>query len=464
MDQWKYKRIRESLYPESVAILGVSDAANNLGRQMVDGLALQGFSGKIYLVHPRLKELLGHKVYPNLEAIGEKVDLVVSSLNAKITTESVIESCAKIGAKGIVCFAGGFKEVGDEGLRYEKRLKEVADANQIIIFGPNILGIANNESRLYATFWSFKERNPLGSISILGQSGGIATVMFSALIDQNIGINKWVCLGNRTNLEFSDMFHYLAEDEGTKVIMAFVEAVENGRDFMEAAHSVALKKPLILLRGARNESTRHVATSHTGTMGGNYQIFRSLCRQYQILEVDNSNDLATVCKALSLSPKPSGDRVAVFTHTAGPSILTLDTLIEHGCPLAKVSPETLLKIKGLIGESTPVVLSPNPIDVTGSGFFVDIYSKCVETVLEDSGVDVLIVIYAVHRNYETPAKALAALQRRTSKPILACIVSSKDEIREDEKILREAGIPIYQTPEEAALAASYLVKYYKLSS
>ena len=460
MESWKLQRIREALYPESVAILGISEAANNLGRQVIDILIKQGFPGKIFPVHPRIRETHGLKVYPRLEDIGERVDLVVSGINAKITTEGVIESCARIGVKGLACLAGGFKEVGDDGLHYERRLKEVADANEIIIFGPNILGVANNESRLYATFWSFKHGNPLGSVSLVSQSGGTACAMFNTLIDRNIGVNKWVCLGNRTNCEFSDMFYYLAEDEGTKVIAAFVEGIDDARGFMEAAGVVSRKKPIVLLKGARSRSMSTVATSHTGTMGGEYKIFSDACRQNRILEVTNTQDMANICKVLALAPPPRGRRVAVVTHTAGPSILALDTLIDNQCPPAQVSQATLAKVRKIIGENVPIQLAPNPIDLTGSGLFVDIYPKCVEAVLEDDGVDMVMPLYTRHPNFETSAKSLAALRRRSSKPLIVSIINTREEMREDEKIMQDAGIPVYQTPEEAALAASYLAKYY----
>ncbi len=459
MEKWKSQRIKEALYPKSVAVLGVSDAANNLGTQVVDVLMLEGFPGAIYPVHPRLKNLLGLKVYSTLEEIGHPVDLVISGLNAKLTTESVIESCAKIGVKGLACLAGGFKEVGSEGSRYEKKLKEVADKNQIIIFGPNILGVINNNQRLYATFWSFKKGNPLGPVSIVSQSGGTACTMFNDLIDRHVGVNKWVCLGNRTNLEFSDMFHYFADDDDTRVVAAFVEGIEDGRGFMEAARTLSQKKPLVVLKGARSESVSVAAASHTGTMGGTYRIFKDACQQYKILEVRNSQELATVCKALAIAPRPAGTRVAVITHTAGPSILALDTLIENGCSLAHASEQTLRRIKKIIGEHAPIVLSPNPIDLTGSGIFVDIYPKCVEALLADEGVDMVIPIYAIHRNFETSARALVELKRRTSKPIIVCIVASREEISEDERIMQEAGIPVFQAPEDAALAASYLARY-----
>jgi acetyltransferase len=283
MEEWKLKKIKEALYPESVAVLGVSDAANNLGTQVVDVLMVEGFPGAIYPVHPRLKSLLGLKVYSSLEEIGRPVDLVISGLNAKLTAEGVIESCARIGVKGIVCLAGGFKEVGHEGFQYEKRLKEVADKNQIIIFGPNILGVINNDRRLYATFWSFKKGNPLGPVSIVSQSGGAACTMLNDLIDRQVGVNKWVCLGNRTNLEFSDMFHYFADEDDTRVVAAFVEGIEDGRGFMEAARTLSQKKPLVLLKGARSESMSAVSSSHTGTLGGTYRIFKDACRQYKIL-------------------------------------------------------------------------------------------------------------------------------------------------------------------------------------
>jgi acetyltransferase len=461
MEKWKIQRIKEALYPQSVAVFGVSDAANNLGTQVVDALMREGFPGPVFPIHPRLKELLGLKVYSGLEEIGRPVDLVVSGLNAKLTTEHVVTSCAKAGVKGIVCLAGGFKEVGIEGAQYEKRLKKVADENHMIIFGPNILGIINNDRRLHAMFWYFKRGNPSGPVSIVSQSGGVACTMLNDCIDREVGVNKWVCLGNRTNLEFSDMFHYFAEDEGTRVVAACVEGIEDGRGFMEAAGALARKKPVVLLKAARSEPTSIIAASHTGTMGGTYRIFREACRQYGILEVRNTKDMATVCKALAIAPRPRGDRVAVLTHTAGPSLLALDALIENGCPPAQTSEETRRKVRKIIGENIPIALSPNPIDLTGSGLFVDVYPRCAEAVLEDDGVDMVIPIYAIHPRFETSARALAELARKTSKPIIVAILASREEIREDEKIMQEAGIPVFQAPEDAALAASYLAKYYR---
>jgi len=298
----------------------------------------------------------------------------------------------------------------------------------------------------------------------VSQSGGTACTMLNDFIDRGLGVNKWLCLGNRTNLEFSDMFHYLAEDEGTRVVAAFVEGIEDGRGFMAAARILTRKKPLVLLKGARTESTSSIATSHTGTLGGVYRIFRDACRQHGILEVRTSKDLATVCKALAIAPQPRGDRVAVVTHTAGPSILALDTLIENSCPMAQTSEETLHRIKKIIGEHVPIVLSPNPIDLTGSGLFVDVYPRCVEEVLRDEGVDIVIPIYAIHRHFETSARTLAELAGRTPKPMIVSILASREEIREDERILQAHGIPVFQAPEDAALAASYLARYYRFVS
>jgi len=459
MNEWKTQKIKESLYPNSVAVLGVSDAPANLGKLVVDVLGLEGFPGKIFPVHPRLNELLGHKVYSSIEDIEEPVDLVICGLNAKITSEVIIESCAKKGVKGIVCLGGGFKEVGEDGAKYEQRLKEVADRNEIIIFGPNILGVINNEHRLYATFWSFKKGNPAGPVTLVSQSGGTACIMFNTLIDKEIGVNKWICLGNRTNLEFADILYYLEQDEGTKVIALFVEGTDDARSLVEAAKQVGTKKPVVLLKGARTKTMNQVAHSHTGTLAGEYGIFSDACRQNGILEVTSSEDMANVCKALALVPSVSGDKVAVLTHTAGPSILAMDALIQYNCPVAQVSDDTLKKLRGIIGEKIPVILSPNPVDITGSCVFVEPYSKSVEAVLQDDGVDILIAVYAIHREIETSAKALVEIKKRTNKILIVCILSSMEEMIEDERILREAGIPVYQLPEDAALAASYIIKY-----
>ena len=375
MIHWKKQRIREALYPESVVVFGISDAANSLGAQVVYGLLREGFPGPIFPAHPRLKELAGLKVYSSIEEIGRKVDLVISALNAKLTTEEVIESCARVGVRGIICVAGGFKEVGGEGEQYEKKLKKIADENRIVIFGPNILDVINNDQRLYATFWSFEEGNPSDPVSIVSQSGGTASILLNDFIDRGVGVNKWICLGNPTNVEFSDMFHYFEDDEGTRVVAASVEGIEGSRGFMEAARNLAKKTPVVLLKTARSASMSVVATSHTGTMGGAYRIFSDACRQYGILEVQNMKDLATVCKSLAISSYPRGERVAFITHTASPSILAVDTLIENGCALAQTLDETRHRIRKIIGERVPVVLSPNPIDITGSGAFAEVFPR-----------------------------------------------------------------------------------------
>ncbi len=179
-----------------------------------------GYSGKIYPVHPRHKQLLDCTVYSSLAEIPEQVDLVMIALNQEKTVEAVKE-CGALGVKGVVCVAGGYKEMGEEGLRLEEALSAAAKEHDLVLIGPNTLGFFNADTKLNATF--YPETLPSGSgISVISQSGGVGREPW-----RNFVMKAWRQqmgrVGNRATLEFSDFVDYLADDPATTVIAVFIE-------------------------------------------------------------------------------------------------------------------------------------------------------------------------------------------------------------------------------------------------
>ncbi|MCL6634771.1 MAG: CoA-binding protein [Peptococcaceae bacterium] len=459
MNKEDLERMRGMFYPGSVAVLGATDAPEKVGYNLLESIIYGGFKGEVYPVHPRLKSILGMRVYRSLEEIPGPVDLAVVGLNQHATVEAV-ELCGRMGVKGAVCVAGGFRETGEEGLSLEKRLVEASRKYGIKVIGPNTLGMINTDACLDASFYPLRLKK--GNVSFVSQSGGIGLNIIQKSMDEGLGINKWVGVGNRTVLEIADYLEYLAEDPGTKVIGVFLEGVDDARRLVQVAGEVARRKPVVVYKVGRSGAVNYAALTHTGSMAGPHQLFRDIFRQFGVMMVDSVPELVAACKALSLCPLPAGGRVGMYTYTAGPSIAALDQLARREITVPPFSPDTIKKIRGILGENPPVVLK-NPLDAAGLGFMAETYGQLVEAVLDDYNVDLLITFSCIQKNWRNPTRELIGAKKKTDKPVLACYISTVAGVAEDREALQEAGIPLYISPDEAAWGAAALLHYGLLS-
>jgi acetyltransferase len=147
--------------PRSIAIIG---ASNNPGfpSRVPKLLWKFGYSGKVFLVNPKYKELFGVEVYPSLDAIPTDVDLAVLIIQAK-NVLSVLEECVAKGIKAAVIFSSGFAEMGKEGKVIQDSIKSLCQRTGIRILGPNCMGFfdlchkgrgnTNKFHSLYFTKW-----------------------------------------------------------------------------------------------------------------------------------------------------------------------------------------------------------------------------------------------------------------------------------------------------------------------
>jgi len=449
------ERMKGMFYPRSVAVIGATDAPDKVGYNLLESVVYGGFKGEIYPVHPRFKSILGKRVYRSIDELPGPVDLVLVGLNQHATVEAV-EQCGRLGVKGAVCVAGGFRETGDEGLALEKRLVESSRKYGIKVIGPNTLGMINTDVDLYTSF--YPQRLKKGNVSFVTQSGGIGLHIIQKSTDEGLGINKWIGVGNRTVLEIADYLEYLAEDPDTGVIGVFLEGVDDARRLVRVAGEVARRKPVVVYKVGQSDAVNYAAMTHTGSVAGSHQLFRDIFKQFGILMVDSVPELVAACKALSLCPLPADGRVGMYTYTAGPSIAALDQLAKRGITVPDLSSETITRIKGVLGENPPVILK-NPLDAAGLGFQAETYGLLVEAVLDDPHVDLLTTFSCIQKNWRNPTCELIAAKRSTGKPILACYISTVQGVAEDREILQASGIPLYVSPDEAAWGAAALVHY-----
>ncbi len=453
MDDAFRNRMDRMFSPRSVAIIGAGAEPDKVGHAIMDSIVTGGFSGAIYPVHPRHDRILGLKVYRDVRDLPEVPDLAVVALNQRSSVE-VTRKLRDRGVGGVSVIAGGYAEMGPDGIKLQQDLRQAAGDMPMV--GPNTLGFLNARAKLNVTFYP-RVLYP-GDVSFLSQSGGIGLAIKGRSDDEGLGLAKWVGVGNRVNLEFHTLLDYLNDDPDTRVIGIFTEGSSDPRAFMEQVAAITPRKPVVVYKGGRGDDADRVTVTHTGAAAGSSHIWEGALRQAGAETVSSVSEMVSVCKALSIGKIPKGKRLGIFTHTAGPSIVAWDMLrSEPGCVLSQLHDQTLQRIAAILGPSVPVVYK-NPVDGAAGAFLAEPYHDIAEAMLQDPSVDALLAIFCEHKNWPYPSDALIDLASRFPQPIVACFIGSIRKIGSDRAKLHTAGVPTYVLPEDAAIGMRSLLR------
>ncbi|MDD4169665.1 MAG: CoA-binding protein [Desulfotomaculaceae bacterium] len=448
--------LRPIFYPKRVAVFGVTDTPDRVGYNILQSIIFGGFTGRVYPIHPRHQQVLGCKVYKSLANVPEPVDMAIICLNQFATVEA-LENCGRAGVKGVICSAGGYRETGEAGRALERRLVETAEKYRLPVIGPNTLGIINNDGNFYSTFYPLKI--PAGKVSLISQSGGIGLAAIHTAIDEGLGINKFIGVGNCANIDFADCLDYLENDDSTTVIGVFIEGTSDAARFARTAGKVAWKKPVVVYKAGRVKDADQYTQTHTGSAAGSFPLYRDILRQHGVFTVSSIAELVAACKALAFQPLPKGNRVGILTHTAGPGVVMMDYLKPAGCVIPALLDQTISRVKQIIGSADPPVVLKNPLDAVGLGFGRSVYGGLAEAMLADKNVDLLLAVYCLHQTWELPAAELIAAHKKNNKPLLVNFIGNWLDCRQDQEFLQTAGVPLFTAPEKTAVAASALVHY-----
>ncbi len=428
--------------------MGASPKPGKLGYVLLKNVVDYGFRGRIYPVNPSGGEIFGLKVYPGLSHIPEPVDLVLISVPAAAVPE-VVEEAASLGVPAGVILSSGFGETGPEGKAVEDRMRRVAREAGMRLVGPNCMGIYNLSGNLNGTyFWELPK--VAGNISFISQSGAFGGLFFREMRERQLGISKFVSIGNMIDVDYADLLDYLADDPETGVIAMFVEGVGDGRRFLEAAQRATARKAVVVLKGGRTRAGTRAASSHTGSMAGQTEAYEAAFRRAGIVWVNNSSELFDVTVALSAwgGNLPKSNRVVVLTISGGPSVVAADTCEEAGLELSTLEESTVNRIRELMPS---FAASGNPVDMTPQ-MPPENYGACIDAVAADPNVDGIIAIN-VGLDVAQFAHGLAAAKEKHCKPILAFTVDNPTVTG----LLRDSGIPNFPGPERAVWAYRGLV-------
>ncbi|MDH4203473.1 MAG: acetate--CoA ligase family protein [Phycisphaerae bacterium] len=440
--------------PESIAIVGASGKEGKVGYEILTNLIDAEYSGKIFPVNNKASAIKGLKCYPDLESIGQTPDLVIIVIPATIVP-SIMQQCVKIGVKSVVIITAGFKEVGEEGLRLEQQIVQIAKPAGIRIIGPNCLGVIVPVNNLNASFGGDLPNQ--GAIGYLSQSGALLAAILDTANAHGIGFSKLVSIGNKADINELDIIKALDSDPDTKVIAGYLENITDGDAFVNEAEKISHDKPILLMKSGGTGAGAKAASSHTGSLAGSETAYEAVFERAGIIRCFSIKAQFDFAQAFANQSLPAGNRVAVITNAGGPGIMAADAVERHGLEFATLTDSTVQKLASGLPAAANV---HNPIDVLGDAL-ADRYEFAIDTVIDDPNVDTVLMLLTPQAMTEATdtAKVITKIsQRKPQKPMLACFLGAS-KVAKAIEVLRKGLIPQYDSPENAVLAIKMMVHY-----
>jgi len=452
--------------PKSIAVVGASGTPGKVGYNVLKNIIDSKYSGKLYPINPKANEILGIKAYKSVADVSEEIDIAIFVIPAKFVNK-IAEECGKKGIKGLVVISAGFKEIGGEGITRELELIKVAKKYGMRIIGPNCLGfIGINYNGSFAANTPKK-----GEIAVISQSGAMLTGMMDISMDQAFGFSCNISLGNKADLDEVDFFEYLCKDPDTKVILCYLESIEDGKKFLEVVSIVARKKPIIILKSGVSTAGARAASSHTGALAGLDIAYDLAFDKCGVLRADTIADLLDYGEILLFQPIPKMNSFAIITNAGGPGIIATDAFEREGLKFAQFSEPILHMLRENLPPEAAIF---NPVDIIGDASPAR-YEFTIKTLFglnneeyqeNIDGDDIttygaLIIMSPQAQTYPLDvAKLIYKISSKhlADKPIVCALVGGVSMI-EATKYLKKNHIPCYRFPGRAAQSIKALVMY-----
>jgi acetate---CoA ligase (ADP-forming) len=446
--------MREFFYPKSVAVIGVSDKPDNLGRNIIGNLVEFGFGGIVYPVGPSGGFVQTHRIYRSIADIPDHIDLAVILTPSK-TVPTVLEECGQKGVRWAIIETAGFREYGEQGRQLEEQIVQIAKTFGIRFIGPNCVGVINVDNGFSVPFLRLKKPSEPGEVSMISQSGGVGFSVLNLMANEGIEPNKFVSVGNMVDVTAEDILEYLLGDPGTRVIFMYLESLRDGRRLMDIARRST--KPILVFKSNIGKLGKVIAASHTAALSSDDKVAEAAFKQADIVRVHDATSLLNNLKALRL-PSMRGKGLAIISRSGGHAVVAADSSELSGFDLAQLPQAFLQEIEKHFRAS--VIKLTNPVDL-GDLFDLDVYAQILEQALKLPNVDGIVFLHtASEREIGASRKLLERvmeLVKRYDKPIAYYVSTSAEEVI----YLRQTySFPIFTAVVETIRALEMSYRYY----
>jgi acyl-CoA synthetase (NDP forming) len=464
--------------PRGVLVAGASSHPGKFGFVALHNILAAGYTGRVFATNLEGGSILGVDVLTNLADLpADAVDLVFVCTPGAANVE-LLRACAAKGVHAAFVTSAGYGEAGERGVAAEAELVNVASELGILLAGPNGQGLVSTPVSLCAQIVA--PIPPRGHIALASQSGNFVSSFQNYARQTGVGISRAVSAGNAAAVTVPDYLEFFARDSETRVALAYVEGIPNGREFFERARAVARHKPLVVLKGGATSGGQRAAASHTGALASDDRVFDGLCQQAGIVRAADVEDAFEAAATFATQPLPRGPRTVVLTTAGGWGVVTADAITRGSLELMSLPPDLLAAIDEKL---TPRWSRNNPVDLAG-GETRDTIPEVMELVAQHPDVDAIVYlglgiqsnearlmrqgpfypdhglerIVAYHERQDTRfAQAAAEISGATGKPILtATELSVTDPENAGPVAVRASGRLCYASAQRAVRALEHL--------
>ena len=408
------------LRPSAVLLAAADAEPGTAGGEALRNLAGAGFTGTLHAVLAAGEAPAGVATARTIADVPGDVELAVIAL-ARDDVLQAARACARRGdVRALVVLLEGSGPVDTD------QLVATCRAAGMRLVGPHCLGVVNNDPAVALDATFAPARPAPGRVGFAAQSGASGIAALDLAAQRGVGLSSFVSMGAKADLSGNDLLRYWAADEGTDVMLLYLESFGNPRRFGQVARRVTADKPVIAVKSGRAPAAPRPDSSQTGRLlAASDTHVDALFRHAGVIRTGTLGEMFDLAGLLVRQPLPRGDRVAVVTNAGGLGVQCADACAAAGLRVT------------------------NSVDVSAAAGAAD-YERALASVLADPGVDAVIVLFA--RSLATPATAVAAVVDAADsreRPILAAFMGS------DAPPPLEAGAmgaPRFAAPEEAVRA------------
>lgn len=464
---FRFDQIDAIVNARSVAIVGASGKPGKFGHALVAAQLAMEFQGPLYLVNPRETEILGRKVYPSLDSLPEVPDLVYLTIPAHLSLD-VLKDCGRLGVRGVVIVAAGFREAGPEGESLEREALDLARRGGFRIIGPNCFGIYNPRNRLTLLPGYDLSRTP-GDTAFLSQSGGFSLHLARMGKSLSIPFRAVVSYGNGTDLDECDLLRYFARDPGTQYIAAYLEGTRNGKEFLDALREACVRKPVLVWKVGKGEASRRAVASHTGSLAGSAEVWRSALAQAGAISVSGIDEILDVLLALRHVGRGWGQRILVAGGGGGLGTYGADLAEVEGLSVPPLEAGSCARLREILVRAGAVV--GNPLDLGTPMIPLPLFAAAMKEAAANPSTDLLLLDLAVNfardlvgdQGILEAADALVRAKKETGKSVAVVLYTracdSEDTsvealLRRTRARLLEQGVAVFPSMARAVRALS----------
>lgn len=460
--EYVVKNIRYALAPASVAVVGASDNPGKVGFQVIHGLRRYRYSGKIYPVNSHADTIQGLRAYRELKDVPDTIDLLFVCIK-RDQVASVLQQAVEKKVRVAAVATSDFKETGQGDL--QDKITHFCRSHQLPLLGPNLLGLGNPHLNFSCGFIPFLPEK--GPVAMISQSGANLLGAMGASQLRNYGLSFFVGLGNKADIDFSELMAYAKQDPNTKSIAVYIEGLDSPEAFISTCKSITPDKPVVVIKAGGSRIGAKAALRHTASdnAGANDAQFDRIFEQAGAIRLQTWQEFLDVSMALALQPPLRGDNIVMITNGGGSGLLSCDHFERRGMPMNE-----LAEISDGLGKKLcqymPQFWSPlNPLDLTGVAAPWQ-YEAAFANCFEDHRVDGIYGSVCPSAVTDVPAITSVAIMmhekyRHLGKPFVMELQGGH-ECNEAIIELRAHGIPAYPTAEQGVNAFIALRKYFRI--